>query len=112
MWFSWLRRRRRSKHHTSIVTIMAPMTTPGNRPATKLLPENASDDAVADPSIILMPSRALEAGDVAAAGDELEVPSAVLVVLDEIESCGDAAMVDVGRDDEGAADVETAQTPS
>lgn len=91
---------------------MAPITTPGNRPATKLLPENASDDVVADPSIIFTPSRALEAADVAGASDELEVASAAFVVLDELEYCEDEAIVDVGRDDEGAANVETAQTPS
>jgi hypothetical protein len=86
------------------------MTMPGNNPATKLLPENASDDAAVDPSVIDTPSRAMDACDVAAGSEALEMVSSDFDVLAEVDWCEDAAMVDVG-DVEVTVDADTAHTP-
>lgn len=81
-----------------------PTTMPGNRPATKLLPEKSSGDSVAA-SWIATSSSALEELEVVAAGKVLEVESAVLAALVEVGSNDDVAieLVDVGVVDEEAA---------
>jgi hypothetical protein len=84
---------------------------PGNRPATKLLPEKASDDTAVVPSVIDTPSRAIDACEVAAGTEALEVVSSDFAVLAEVDWCEDAAMVDVGSV-EVTVDTETAHTPS
>jgi hypothetical protein len=81
---------------------------PGKRPATKLLPENLSDD----PLVTAMPSRAFEDCDDSAGSKEVDVTSAALALVLEVEAGGDAATVDVGFVDGGAIDIETAHTPS
>jgi hypothetical protein len=88
------------------------MTIPGNKPATKLLPEKASDDAADVPSVIDTPSRAIDACEVAAGSEALEVVSSGFAVLAEVDWCEDAAMVDVGSVDEVTGDADTAHTPS
>jgi hypothetical protein len=95
-----------------VATTRAPITIPGNRPATKLLPEKASDDAAVVPSVIDTPSRAIDACEVAAGTEALEVVSSDFAVLAEVDWCEDAAMVDVGSVGEVTVDAETAHTPS
>lgn len=92
--------------------MQAPRTMPGKRPATKLLPENLSDEESDDPLVTAMPSRAFEDCDDSAGSKEVDVTFAELALVLEVEAWGDAARVDVGFVDGGAIDIETAQTPS
>lgn len=92
--------------------MQAPRTTPGKRPAMKLLPEKSSDDDSDDPPGTAMPSRALGGCDDAAGSIEVDVMSSALAVLIEAEGCGDAVMVDADLLDGVDIDIETAHTPS
>ena len=92
--------------------MQAPRTMPGRRPATKLLPENLSDDESDDPPVTAMPSRVFEDCDDSAGSEMVDVTSATLALVLEVEACGDAARVDVGLVDGVAVDIETAHTPS
>ena len=92
--------------------MQAPRTMPGKRPATKLLPENLSDEESDDPLVTAMPSRAFEDCDDSAGSKEVDVTFAELALVLEVEAWGDAARVDVGFVDGGAIDIETAHTPS
>ena len=91
--------------------MQAPSTMPGRRPATKLLPENLSDESD-NPPVTAMPSSAFEDCDDSAGSKDVDVTSAALALVLEVEACGVAARVDVGVVDGVAIDIETAQTPS
>jgi hypothetical protein len=92
--------------------MQAPIITPGMRPATKLLPEKPSGDGSDDPPGIPEPSTVLEVCDDAAGSKEVVVVSSELDVVIEIDGCDEAVMVDAGKVDEAAVDIETAHTPS
>lgn len=59
-----------------------------------------------------IPSRAFEDCDDSAGSKEVDVTSVALALVLDVESCGDAAGVDVGFVDGVAIDIETAHTPS
>ena len=84
---------------------------PGRRPATKLLPENLSDESD-DPRVTAMPSSAFEDCDDSTESKEVDVTSAALDPVLEVEDCGVAASVGVAVVDGFAVDIETAHTPS
>ena len=85
---------------------------PGKRPATKLLPEKLSDDALDGPPGTAAPSRLFEDCDDAAGSKVVEAMSAALALVLVVGFCGDAAGVEVGFVDRVAVTIETAHTPS